>query len=147
MAVARTALARATSCELPWAITRKFVGLYRSLVLEHAILRNAHAVERGAKRTHAPDQDSVLYGRNHHGRPVAENDDMPHEGDRHGQAAEEQAPEATPECHVGTPELDPVAGAIKASDFLAGVISFADNTEMLMSKPASVSLLIATSTA
>jgi hypothetical protein len=55
---------------------------------------------------------------------------MPNDGDSHENSPEEQAPESAPERAARTPELDPVAGIVKAHDLSVGMIALADDAEI-----------------
>src|SRR5579859_6123787 len=92
------------------------IHLHGGLVVDHAVLRYADAIERCAERAQPADQNGVLEG-----------DD----GNGQEQASEEQAPEATPERTAAAPELDAVAGTVEADDFLFRVVALADNAQKL----------------
>ena len=49
----------------------------------------------------------------------------------HEYSAEEQAPEAPPECSARAPKLDPVPGAIEPDHLFISMIALADNTQVL----------------
>ena len=56
---------------------------------------------------------------------------MPDDRNCHEQAAEEQAPEATPERAACAPELDAIACSVEADDFLLAVVALAYNAQVL----------------
>jgi hypothetical protein len=93
---------------------QKAIGFYGGLILENAILRDTHAIERSTKRTQATHDDGILDGPKHDRRKISKYDDMPDNRNSHEQSAEEQSPKTAPECAIGAPELDPISRAVKA---------------------------------
>src|SRR5664279_246291 len=75
----------------------KPVSLYGGLVLDHAVLRHADAIQGRAKRAQPTDDDRVLDAGDHNGREISEHDDVSDEGNGHEQAAKEQSPKSAPE--------------------------------------------------
>jgi hypothetical protein len=51
---------------------------------------------------------------------------MPHEGNGHEQAAEEQAPETAPERTSRTPKLDSIADIVESDDLFFSMVSLTD---------------------
>ncbi len=52
-------------------------------------------------------------------------------GDGHENAAEEQAPQAAPECAVLAPKFDPIAQVVESYDLFLAVIALTDKGEHL----------------
>src|SRR5271166_5312840 len=110
---------------------QKPVSLHGTLVREHAVLRNAAAIERCAQGAQAADDDSAFDGGDHHGGKVSKHDDMSDNGNHHENPAKKPAPEAAPEGAALAPKLDPIAYVVESYDLLVGMVSLADDAEML----------------
>src|SRR5208282_3936189 len=103
----------------------KPVSLHGALVRDHAVLRNAAAIERCARGAQTADEDSTFDGGNYHGGKVSKHDDMSENGNHHENPAKEPAPEGA----VLAPKLDPV---IESYDLFVGMVSLADDAEVLL---------------
>src|SRR5664279_553170 len=109
---------------------QKAIGFQGGLVLDDAVLRDADAIERRAKRAHPTNDDSVFNAGDRDGGEISKYDDMPHDGYRQEQSAKEQAPETAPECTALAPKLDPVTRVIKADDLFVSVIALSDDAKI-----------------
>ena len=110
---------------------QKPVSFYGGLVLDYAVLRHADAIEGRAKCAQPADNDRVLDAGDRNGGEISKHDDMPDEGNGHEQAAKEQSPKTAPERTARAPKLDPVASIVKADDLFVGMVTLADNAEVL----------------
>jgi hypothetical protein len=109
---------------------QKTVGFQRGFVLDHAVLWHADTKERGGEGTYPADQDGILETGNHDRGDIPQHDNLSDNGNGHEHAAQEQAPEATPKCSSHAPEFHPISGVVESDDFLVGVVTLADNTEI-----------------
>ena len=105
----------------------KSVRLDGLLVLDHAVLRNADAEQRGSECAQSTEQDGAFDCSNDHRRQMAQHHHRSDHGNGQEDAAEEQAPEAAPEGAVLAPELDPVPHVVKADHLLLGVEALSDD--------------------
>src|SRR6202522_3813663 len=104
----------------------KAVGLQGGLVFDHAVLRYANTVERGAQRAQAADHDRALDRGDDGGREIAQHDDLSDHWNGEKHPAEKETPEAAPECATRAPKFDPVAHVVEADNLFVGMIAFAD---------------------
>src|SRR5664280_3417172 len=109
---------------------QKAIGFQGGLVLDHAVLRDADAIERRAKRAHPTNDHSVFDAGDRDGGQISKYDDMPHDGYRQEQPAKEQAPETAPKRAAFAPKLDAVACVIKANDPFVSVIALSDDAKI-----------------
>ena len=106
------------------------------LILDHAVLRDTDAVDRGPEGAQSADDNRTLDGRKHHGCQMAEHHDRADKRNRDHETAKEQAPESAPDCAILAPEHDAVTGIVKTHNFLVRVVAFADNAEVAHVDPA-----------
>src|SRR5208282_6754350 len=121
---------RLSACHLFGRAVRhdeKPVSLHGTLVREHAVRRNAAAIERCAQGAQAADDDSAFDGGDHHGGKISKHDDMSDNRNHHENPAKEPAPEGA----ALAPKLDPIAYVVESYDLLVGMVSLADDAEVL----------------
>src|SRR5271168_3184869 len=94
----------------------KAIGFNRGFVLDHAVLRHANAIERRDKRTYPANDDRILDGGDDNRSDIPKHDNLSDNGNGYEQPAQEQAPEAAPECPARAPELDPIPGIVESDD-------------------------------
>ncbi len=109
---------------------KKSISFDGLLVLYDAVLRNADAEKRSAKRAQPTDQNCTLDSGNDDPCQVTKHHDRPDHRNGQKYSAEEQAPKAAPKCALLTPKFNSVADVVETHNLFLGMKTLSDDTEM-----------------